>query len=372
MKLFFKITLIIISFQHLVSCNFPSNNTEEYWIYQQDRDILQSPDSSIIAKMIADYSVGQYIKIYDEKLFIPINYSYSASSVNKYHVPVGDLVVTEEINKYNPIIFNNKDNNIDFYPIANTLWCFVPEANPAAITIEKLKKQFKEIKFYDNNSIIADNSIILFQYDELKKGFYIFLSQNKLSPFFNDNYTKTELIYHYIDLLRLAKNLNNKSVKELDWSKIDYVIPKYLPRYLDVEIIDSIRSFVKVESPSIKSEFNFDNMDLKLSITKDPTGNSLITDLKQAKIGVDYDFETKLSEVSRNFLAKYYNIKESSLTILPNVIDFYSFEKSFETITFHQIPQNKYLVAIETDESFYPYYHEIISRYFNKTILKNL
>ncbi|MEP0212980.1 MAG: hypothetical protein ABJD66_07190 [Cellulophaga sp.] len=372
MKFYIKLTLALACIFLLSGClNLDLNlRFDTFYITPELEDTLKIPTDEDIKNLISEPSVCRYVTEEDRKLLVPINFRAFKSTVGKYRVKVGDLVITEEVNKYNPIRFLTQEEDFRSDGMRNTFLFFLPSEDSLAITKEKLIKQHNRIDYADSTSIISGLELIHFKYNRLKKGFDLFHSQK--IPGFNKDITDTEILYENIDILRMAKHLNDKNQKELNWEKLDNVVPLHFPRYFSNSLIDTIIVNTKRQPKNFRYTYEPNKLDFEFSIVKDSSLVKLLKDLKQTPVKKEIKIKNKYTKESLRVLKDQISYSSDYIEILHTEdTNTFIIDDGFENIILSFLPDKELLFFLENDNSGY-YNDEIYYKYFKEVLLTKL
>ncbi|WP_103866699.1 hypothetical protein [Aquimarina sp. I32.4] len=365
-----KTILSILLLIFLVGCFDFKINYETFYITLEEEDNLEILDPIKIAKLIDEPSVGRNVKIEGKNYFLPVNFDYHVSNVGKYRMPIGDLIITNEVNKYQPIRFNyEKDHSFRSGGGRNTFLFFLPSEDENAITKKKILKQYSHIDYIDNNSLISKSTVISYQYLEHKKGFEIFHSVK--IPYLKD-VTLNESLYESVDVLRMAKHLKDTTSVEFNWEKIDYVTPPYFHRYFTEKVLDTIVMNTKKQPNNFKYNYKPDKLQLELSFVKDSALAILFKDLERTPLNKDFDIEKNYSKESLRILADYLSYFDYEILISKKNANTFYFKDGFSYLVLHFNPKKELLFIIKEDSTFNEYNYEIYFHFFNKNLIPKL
>ncbi|MFV0539852.1 MAG: hypothetical protein ACK5MZ_01260 [Aestuariibaculum sp.] len=339
---------------------------KKHTIYPSETDSLVVPDTILIKKLIDQPSVGRYIEIEGDTLFVPVNYKVSPLKVDEKHrVPMGDLLITSELNNYKAIRFFRNDENNGMFAMSNTFLFFIPSSDSLAITKKKLAKQFPHNNYIDHNSLISDRTIFMYSYNQERKGFEIF--HTEMFPSF-DKRTKTEILYESIDMLRMAKHLYDSNINEYDWEKLDFVIPAYIYRYFEKPLVSEISDLANQMPNLFQYRLYPENLELEISVIKDSTLTGFYNELKHLSKNEDIDID-ELSDSSGKIIDKYLDVFGFDFKIDTFEGNTCHFHNTFDAWVLHFIPNKNLLFTIKCEE---PINSEIYMRFFLKELIPKL
>lgn len=365
-----KKILLFVSLFAVFSCDEFKIHTEKWSIYAEEKDSLEILDSVKIAALISDYSVGRFVEIEKDTFFLPVNFEYLVSNVGKFNVPIGDLVITEDVNKYKPILFNSEDQDHREDSERITSLFFLPTNDSLAISRKKLESQFSKIDYIDHNSIIVGGTVYYYKYDKKRKGFELFYSIKM--PMFNRDITPKELLYESVDILRMAKNLRSKKAKEFNWDKLNYVAPLHFPRYFTQPVIEEISARTRNLPENFQHIYKPENLELEVSVIKDSSLIVLSKDLKKTPLKRDYDLEDNYSPESIRILKNYLNYSSFDIEVSKTDTNTFYIEDFPGRTVLHFIPEKKILFTIKDTDFFNKYNDEIYFRYFKEVLIPKL
>ncbi|WP_435315091.1 hypothetical protein [Cellulophaga fucicola] len=369
MKRYLKLTLVLSCILLCTSCVELNTNYDTFYINTDLEDVLETPTDADIKNLLSEPSVCTYVTLEDKKLFVPVNYRAIKSGVGKYRVKVGDLMITEEVNSYNPIRFFNNQEDLRDDGMRNTFLFFLPSEDSLAITKEKLIKQRDRVDYADSTSIISGLELIHFKYNKLKKGFDLFHSQ-KIPGLDKDN-TTTELLYENIDILRMAKHLNDENQKELNWEKLHNVVPVHFPRYFN-SLIDSVVAYTKQQPNNYRYTYDPNDLFFEFSIVKDSSLVTLLKDLKETPIKEEINIKNKYTKESLRVLKDHASYRSNYIEILYTEDENTFFmNDGFDGHILSFLPGKELLFVLDNNNPKY-YNNEIYYKYFKEVLLPKL
>ncbi|MCL5246248.1 hypothetical protein M4I21_10545 [Cellulophaga sp. 20_2_10] len=369
MKLYLKLTLTLSCILLGTSCVELNTSYDTFYINPDVEDVLEIPIDADIKNLLSEPSVCAYVTLDDKKLFVPVNYRAIKGGVGTYRVKVGDLIITEEVNNYNPIRFFSNQEDLRADGIRNTYLFFLPSEDSLAITKEKLIKQHDRVDYADSTSIISGFEIIHFTYNNIKKGFDLFLSQKM--PSHNANSTTTELFYENIDILRMAKHLNDENKIELNWKKLHNVVPVHFPRYFN-SLIDTVVAYTKQQPNNFRYTYDPNDLLFDFSIVKDSSLVTLLKDLRETPVKEEIYIKNKYAKESLRVLKDHAGYRSDYIEILyTEDKNTFFMDDGFDGHILYFLPDKELLFVLNNDNSKY-YNNEIYYKYFQEVLLPKL